>query len=68
MLKRIGYHYPSRNCDKYHIQSTAIFFNVSARICNVIITNIDVNISYMQFKSVLKLHLHKNEVISKYTK
>ena len=43
--------YPIRNCDKYHIQtSTDSFSNVSTRIWNVITTNIDVNISFMQFK------------------
>ena len=42
--------------------------NVSARIWNVITTNFDVNISFMQFKIVLKLYLHENEVILKYTK
>ena len=40
-----------------------VFSNVS-----VITTNIDVIISFMQFKNVLKLYLHKNEVILKYTK
>ena len=49
------HHYPTKNCDKYHIQiSTDSFSNVSARIWNVITTNIDVNISFMQFKIVLK--------------
>ena len=63
------HHYPTRNCDKYHIQtSTDSFSNVSARIWNVIKTNIDVNISFIQFKIVLKLYLHENEVILKYTK
>ena len=63
------HHYPTRNCDKYHIQtSTDSFANVSACIWNVITTNIDVNISFMQFKIVLKLYLHENEVILKYTK
>ena len=63
------HHYPTRNCDKYHIQtSTDSFSNVSARIWNVITINIDVNISFMQFKIVLKLYLHENEVIMKYTK
>ena len=53
------HHYPTRNCDKYHIQtSTDSFSNVSARIWNVITTNIDVNISFIQFKIVLKLYLH----------
>ena len=48
------HHYTTRNCDKYHIQtSTDSFSNVSARIWNVITTNIDVNISFMQFKIVL---------------
>ena len=62
-------HYPTRNCYKYHIQtSTDSFSNVSARIWNVITTNIDVNISFMQFKIVLKLYLHENEVILKCTK
>ena len=38
-------HYPTRNCDKYHIQTiTNSFSNVSARICNIITSNIDVNI------------------------
>ena len=61
------HHYPPRNCDKYHIKtSTDSFSNVSARIWNVI-TTIDVNISFMQFKIVLKLYLHENEVILKYT-
>ena len=46
------HHYPTRNCDKYHGQtSTDSFSNVSARIWNVI-TNIDVYISFMQFKVV----------------
>ena len=69
-IKRNKIHYyPTRNCDKYHIQtSTDSFSNVSARIRNVIKTNIDVNISFMQFKIVLKLYLHENEVILKYTK
>ena len=45
---------PTRNCDKYHIQtSTDSFSNVSARIWNVITTTIDVNISFIQFKIVL---------------
>ena len=49
------HNYPTRNCDKYHIQtSTNSFSNVSARIWNVIKTNIDVYISFMQFKIVLK--------------
>ena len=61
-IKRNKIHnYPTRNCDKYHIQtSTDSFSNVSARIWNVIKTNIDVNISFMQFKIVLKLYLHEN--------
>ena len=69
-IKRNKIHnYPTRNCDKYHIQTnTDSFSNVSARIWNVIKTNIDVNIPYMQFKIVLKLYLHENEVILKYTK
>ena len=63
------HHYPTRNCDKYHIKtSTDSFSNVSARIWTVITTNIDVNISFMQFKIVLKVYLHDNEVILKYTK
>ena len=40
----------------------------SACIWNVITTTIGVNISFVQFKSVLKLYLHKNEVILKYSK
>ena len=69
-IKRNKIHnYPTGNCDKYHIQtSTDSFSNVSACIWNVIKTNIDVNISFMQFKIVLKLYLHENEVILKYTK
>ena len=63
------HHYPTRNCAKYHIQpSTYGFSNVSARIWNVITTNIDVNISFMQFKIVFKLYIHENEAILKYTK
>ena len=70
ILKRRKIHYyPTRNCDKYHIQtSTGSFSNVSARIWNVITKNIDVNISFMQFKIVLKLYFHENEVILEYTK
>ena len=41
-------------------QVLTVFSNVSARICNVITTHIDVNISFMQFKVVLKLYLHEN--------
>ena len=44
-------------------QVLTVFSNVSARILNIITTNIDVNISFMQFKIVLKLYLHENEVI-----
>ena len=63
------HHHPTTNCDKYHIQtSTDSFSNVSARIWNVITTNIDVNISFMQFKIVLKLYLHENDDNLKYTK
>ena len=63
------HHYPTRNCDKYHIQtSTDSFSNVSARIWHVITTHIDLNISFMQFKSVLYFFLHIYEVILKYTK
>ena len=65
------HHYSTGNCDKYHIQtSTYIFFFKCecAGIWNVITTNIDVNISFMQFKSVLKNYLFKNEVILKYNK
>ena len=62
------HNYPTRNCDKYHIQtSTDSFSNVSARIWNGITINIDVNISFIQFKIVLKLYLHENEVILKHT-
>ena len=61
--------YPTRNCDKYNNQtSTDSFSNVTARIWNVITTNIDVHISFMQFKIVLKLYFHENEVILKYSK
>ena len=68
-IKRNKIHHYPRNCDKYHIQtSTDSFSNVSARIWNEIKTNIDVNISFIQFKIVLKLYLHENEVILKYTK
>ena len=57
------HHNPTRNCDKYYIQkSTDSFSNVSARIWNVITTNIDVNISFMQCKIVFKLYLHENEL------
>ena len=63
------HHYPNRNGDKYNIQtSDDSFSNVSARIWNVITTNIDVNSSFMQFMIVLKLYLHEIEVILKYTK
>ena len=55
------HHYPTRNCDEYHIQT-------STDSWNLITTNIDVNISFMQFKIVLKLYLHEKEVILKYTK
>ena len=47
---------------------TVFFSNVSARICNVITTNIDVNILFMQFKIVLKLYHYQNEVMFKYNK
>ena len=61
LLNKKLHHYPTRNCIKYHIQtSTDSFSNVSARIWNVITTNIDVNILFMQVKIVLKLYLHEN--------
>ena len=47
------HHYPIRNCDKYHIQTSIdSFSHVSVRIYNVITTTIDVNVSFMQFKIV----------------
>ena len=57
MLKLIKYTIIQlENCYKYHIQTcTDSFSNVSARICNVITTNIDVNISFMQFKIVVTI-------------
>ena len=62
------HHYPTRNCDKYYIQTSIdSFSNVSARIWNVISTHIAANISFKQFKIVLKLYLHENEAIFKYT-
>ena len=63
------HHYPTRNCNKFHVQtSTDSLANLSACIWNVITTTIDVHSSFMQFKIVLKLYLHENEVILKYTK
>ena len=63
--KNIIHHCSTRNYDKYHIQtSTYCFSNVSAPIWNVTTTNIDVDISFLQFKIVLKLY---KEVILKYT-
>ena len=44
------------------------FFKWECSHLEGITTNIDVNISFMQFKIVLKLYLHENEVILKYTK
>ena len=70
MLRRIKYTIIQLeiNCDKYIQTGTDSFSYVSARIWNIITTNIDVNISFMQFKIVLKLYVHENEVILKYTK
>ena len=63
------HYYPIRNCDKYHIQtSTDRFSNVSAHICNVITTNIDVHSSFVQFKRVLYYIFIGMKVILKYTK
>ena len=47
------------------VDPTDSFSNVSARIWNLITTNFDVNILFMQFKIVLKLYLHEMEVILK---
>ena len=65
MLKRI----------KYAINQLEIVINIIFKqvltvfqIWNVITTNIDVNISFMQFKIVLQLYLHENGVILKYAK
>ena len=53
----------------HHIQtSTDSFLNVSARIRHVNTTNIDVTILVMQFKSVLKVYLHKKSLILKNTR
>ena len=49
-------------------QVLTVFQMLVLAFWNVIKTNIDVNISFMQFKIVLKLYLHENEVILKYTK
>ena len=59
MLKRI----------KYTIIQLEIVLNIIFKhVLTVITTNFDVNISFMQFKIVLKLYLHENVVILKYTK
>ena len=70
ILKRIKYTIIQLEIVKNIIfkQVLTVFFKCSARIRNVITTNIDVHISFMQFNIVLKLYLHENEVILKYNK
>jgi len=60
--------YNTRNCNLLRIpKGTLNFTNVSARLWNTIILNINVNTSFSTFKHSLKIYLLNNNIKLKYT-
>ena len=61
--------YNTRNKDMFRISSgTQTFSNISARIWNSLMVNLDINVSLIKFKESLKQYLLSNILIIKYTK
>ena len=63
------YSHNTRSKDMFQISSgTQTFSNISARICNSLVVNIDINVSLIKFKVSLKQYLLSNVLIINYTK
>ena len=61
--------YNTRNKDMFRISpGTQTFSNISARIWNSLMVNLDINVSLIKFKESLKQYLLSNVLIIKYTK
>ena len=61
--------YNTRNKDMFRISSgTQTFANISVRIWNSLMVNLDSNVSLIKFKESLKQYLLSNILIIKYTK
>ena len=61
--------YNTRSNDVFRISSgTQTFSNISARIWNSRMVNLEINVSLIRFKESLKQYLLNNVVIIKYTK
>ena len=61
--------YNTRNKDMFRISTgTQTFSNISAKIWNFFIVNLDINVSLIKFKESLKQYLLSNVLIIKYTK
>ena len=59
--------YNTRSKDMFRI-SSGTFSNISARIWNSLVVNIDINVSLLKFKESLKQYLLSNVLIIKYIK
>ena len=63
------YGYNTRSKDMFRISSgTQTFSNVSARIWNCRMVNLDIDVSLIKFKESLKQYFLNNVLIIKYTK
>ena len=63
------YSYNTRSKDMFRISSgTQTFSNISARIWNSLMVNLDIDVSLIKFKESLKQYLLNNVLIIKYTK
>ena len=61
--------YNTRSKDMFRISSgTQTFSNISAKIWNSLVVNIDINVSLIKFKESLKQYLLSNVLVIKYTK
>ena len=61
--------YNTRSKDMFRISSgTQTFSNISARIWNSLMVNLDIDVSLIKFKESLKQYLLNNVLIMKYTK
>ena len=59
----------TRNKDMFPISGTQTFSNISARIWNSLMANLDINVSLIKFKESLKQYLFfSNIIIIKYTR
>ena len=61
--------YNTRSKNMFRISSgTQTFSNISARIWNSLVVNLDIDVSLIKFKESLKQYLLNNVLIIKYTK